>query len=54
MDKGWVGIPEASILVDPGEQEAVLVTPFNRFALQGFWIDLSAFSSTPWKPFSSE
>jgi len=35
---GWCRVSEVTILVDADadEQEAVLVTPFNRLALEGF------------------
>ena len=56
MHKGWVRVSKAWILVDadPDEQEAVLVTPFNRFALQRFRYGLFDFSVMRWKPFSSD
>ena len=52
MDKGRVSVSEAAILVDadPDEEEAVIVTPFDRFALQGFRFGLSDLWATPWKP----
>jgi hypothetical protein len=49
MDEGRVSTSATSVPVDADadEREAALETPFNRFALQGFWLGFSA--STPWK-----
>ena len=56
MHKGWIRVSEAWIPVDADtdEQEAVLVTPFNRFALRGRRFGLFDFSEMPLKPFSRE
>jgi hypothetical protein len=56
MDKGWVSFLASAILIeaDSDEREAVVLTPFNRFTLQGFGLGLCDFSATPWKPFSSK